>query len=485
MTAVAAPPRPLTERSGLELAAAIRAGEVSSREVVEAHVEILEREAHRNAVVVERFAAARKEADAADARIAGSAPGDDLPPLLGVPCTIKEAIALAELPNCSGLVRRREHRSSTTATVAQRLLDAGAIPLGLTNTPELCLHIESSNYVYGRTANAYDASRTAGGSSGGEGAAIGFGGSPFGLGSDIGGSIRLPAYFNGIFGHKPSPGVVPSTGHFPLSPGPSGEMFTIGPMARRAEDLMAVLKVIAGADPGDPWSRDVALGDPEAVDLSTVDVIVSEEASLLPVRRPLREARERAADALAAAGMHVRRESMRSVRQATQLFLATLQDGAGASTGELLADGGGDPAVTLRVALRTGEHTLPVLVLLAAEAAIERVPRSIMRRLLASGRALKREVDALIGDGILLHPPFPRLAPRHGATLAQPWLLAPAAVFSLVGLPVTQVPTGLGARGLPLGVQVVAARDRDHVGIAAALELERALGGWTPPADPR
>ncbi|HEV2771043.1 MAG TPA: amidase [Solirubrobacteraceae bacterium] len=481
MTAVAAPPRVLTERSALELAAAIRAGEVSSREVVEAHVERLEREAHRNAVVIERFAAARKEADAADARIAGTGDSEDLPPFLGVPCTVKEAIALHDLPNCAGLVRRREHRASTTAPVAQRLLDAGAIPLGLTNTPELCLHIESSNLVYGRTANAYDASRTAGGSSGGEGSAIGCGGSPFGLGSDIGGSIRLPAYFNGIFGHKPSPGVTPSTGHFPLSPGPSGEMFIIGPLARRAEDLMPVLKAIAGPDPDDPWSRDVTLGDPAAVDLSSVEVIVSEEASLLPVRSELREARERAAEALGALGAPVRRESMRSVRRATELFLAALQDGSGVSTGELLADGS-RAGVTLRAALRAREHTLPVLVLLAAEAAIERIPRAITRRLLASGRALLREVSTMIGDGILLHPPFPRLAPRHGATLAQPWLLAPTAVFSLLRLPVTQVPTGLSARGLPLGVQVVAGRDRAHMTIAAALELERALGGWSPPA---
>ncbi len=480
MTAVAAPPRALTERSALELAGAIRAGKVSAREAVEEHIERLEREAHLNAVVVERFAAAREEADAADARVAGAGPHDDLPPLLGVPCTLKEAIALAGLPNSAGVVRRRAHRAPTTAPAAQRLLDAGAIPLGLTNVPELCLHIESSNHVYGRTANAYDAARTAGGSSGGEGAAIGCGGSPFGLGSDIGGSIRLPAYFNGIFGHKPSPDLVPSTGHFPLSPGPSGLMFTIGPLARRAEDLMPVLQAIAGAHPSDSRARDIALGDPAAVDLGAVEVIVSEESSLLPVRRELREARERAAGALAAAGAHVRRTSLRSLRRATELYLATLQDGAGISTGELLVDGD-DPAVTLRVALRAREHTLPVLVLIAAEKVVERVPSAVTRRLLASGRALIREVDALIGDAILLHPPFPRLVPRHGTTLAQPWLLTPTAVFSLLRLPATQVPTGLDSRGLPLGVQVVAGRDRDHMTLAAALELERALGGWIPP----
>jgi len=473
MTAVAAPSRPLHERSALELAQAIRAQEATAREVVEAHVERLEATRHLNAVVVERFDAARAQADAADARVAAASSDDgdaQLPPLLGVPCTVKESIAVAGLPNCAGLARRREHCAAATAPAAQRLLDAGAILLGLTNTPELCLHIESSNRVYGRTANAYDPARTAGGSSGGEGAAVGSGGSPIGLGSDIGGSIRLPAFFNGVFGHKPSPGLVPSAGHFPLSPGTAGEMFTIGPLARRARDLMPALSAIADSD----------LGDPADIDLERLDVLVSEEASFLPVRRELRDARERAAEALSRTGARVRRTSLRSVRRAAELYLAALQDGAGVATGELLADGSG-PAVTLRSALRARDHTLPILVLLAVEAAGERVPPAITRRLVASGRALMRELDDLIGEGVLLHPPFPRLAPRHGTTLAQPWLLAPAALFNLVRLPVTQVPAGLSARGLPLGVQVVAGRDRDHVAIAAALELERALGGWTPP----
>ena len=135
-----------------------------------------------------------------------------LPPLLGVPCTIKESIALRGMPNCAGLLSRREHHATETAPAAARLLAAGAIPLGVTNTSELTMWIESANYVYGRTRNAYDPARVAGGSSGGEGAAIGSGGSPIGLGSDIGGSIRLPAFFNGIFAHKPTPGLVPNTG---------------------------------------------------------------------------------------------------------------------------------------------------------------------------------------------------------------------------------------------------------------------------------
>src|SRR3954452_22424258 len=156
----------ITERSATDLARAIRDGELSSREVVEAHVERARRlNPDLNAIAAERFDLALAEADAADERVRG---GEDLPPFLGV-----------------------------------------------TNTSEATMWIESSNRLYGRTNNAYHPKRTAGGSSGGEGAAIGAGFAPIGLGSDIGGSIRLPAFFNGVFGHKPSPGIIPCSGHFP------------------------------------------------------------------------------------------------------------------------------------------------------------------------------------------------------------------------------------------------------------------------------
>ena len=140
-----------------------------------------------------RFEEALADAEAADARIAEAADGEELPPYLGVPCTIKEAISVAGMPNCTGLIQRRDYRCAETAPVAERLLDSGAILMGLSNTSELCMWPETGNRVYGLTRNPYDPDRTAGGSSGGEGAAIGTGGSPFGLGSDVGGSIRTPA----------------------------------------------------------------------------------------------------------------------------------------------------------------------------------------------------------------------------------------------------------------------------------------------------
>jgi Asp-tRNA(Asn)/Glu-tRNA(Gln) amidotransferase A subunit family amidase len=472
---VTAGSRSLTERSALELAAAIRDGRTTAREVVEAHIAVLERVQPRiNPLAAERFDAAREEAAAADARIAGAGSQDELPALLGVPCTIKEAIAMRGMPNCAGLVSRRRYRAPEHAPAVARLLDAGAIPLGVTNTAELCLWLETHNYVYGRTSNAYDPSRIAGGSSGGDGAVVGSGGAPFSLGSDIAGSIRLPAFFNGVFGHFPTTELFPPDGHFPVPTGQGVRMLAIGPLARRAEDLMPVLRIVAG-------SQADQLGDPAAVSLHGLDVILSERTALLPVRREMRGARERAAAALAAGGARVRHVELRSLRRALELYLVALVESAGLVVGELIVQEGGE-AVGWRALLRRGgPHTVATRAVIAAQRLGSLLPSRYLRRAVAAGRALADEADAVIGDGVLLHPPHPRVAPAHGRTVGRPWLLAYTAVFNLLGLPCTEVPLGLNRQGLPLGVQVAGRRGRDHVTIAVALELERALGGWVPP----
>src|SRR5215211_8659614 len=480
---------PLTQRSARELASAIRRGEHSAREVVEAHAWALHRAQPRtNALALDRFAAALAEADAADARIAAAGPGDELPPFLGVPFTVKESIALRGMPNCAGVVALRERRAETTAPAAQRLIDAGFIPLGVTNTSELTMWIESENRVYGRTRNAYDPHRTAGGSSGGEGAAVGSGGSPVGLGSDIGGSIRLPAFFNGVFGHKPSPGLVPDTGQFPVAEGEAARMLTIGPLARRAEDLMPVLRIIAGPDGEDERCVARELRDPEAVEPADTRVLLADDASLLPARRELREARDAAAQALEAAGGRCEKVSLKQLRRALELYLAALGDGAGVSLADLLSEAGARPRGPRPWvdALRgRGDHTTPILITLALERANRFMPAGRTRRALAAAEALREEVGAILGpDAVLLHQTHPRVAPRHGGTIGRAWVITPAAVFNLLGLPVTQVPLGLNARGLPLGVQVAAADGNDHLPIAAALELERRFGGWVPPRGP-
>ena len=448
--------------------------------MVEAHIEQCERcQPRTGAIAVERFDAARREADAADARIDSSDEGR-LPPLLGVPCTIKESFEVAGMPNCAGLLARRGHRAEATAPTVQRLIDAGAIPLGLTNISELTLWIESDNRVYGRTNNPYDPSRAAGGSSGGEGAAVGSGASPFGLGSDIAGSIRIPAFYCGVFGHKPSNGLVPHTGSYPHPHGAATQLLSFGPLARRAEDLMPVLRIISGPDGADPLVKgEVELGDPASVSLEGLRVLISESAFVQPISSELLAARERAAGALAAAGARLERVRLPQMRHTGEAYLATLSDGDGLA--ELLEQAGAD-TLTLRSALRRGgPHTTPVKVLALLELANRLSSPKRARKALAWGREYARELAETIGDGVLLHPPLANVAPRHGHTHGRLYMVQPMAVFNLAGLPVTQVPMGLGSRGLPLGVQVAAAPGRDHVSIAVAIALERAFGGWAAP----
>jgi len=473
---------PLTQRSATALARAIREGEVSSREVIEAHIEVCKHYQPRTgAIAVERFDAARGEADAADARIASVGEGE-LPPLLGVPCTIKESIAVKGMPNCAGLLARRDYRAQTTAPAAQRLIDAGAIPLGLTNLSELTLWCESENRVYGRSSTPYDSSRAAGGSSGGEGAAVGSGASAFGLGSDVAGSIRVPAFFCGVFGHKPSNGLVPHTGSYPVPHGESKRLFGIGPLARRGEDLMPVLRILSGSDGADPLvTGEPQLGDPASVSLQGLRVLISESAFVQPINRELLAARERAAGALAAAGARLERIRLPKMRLVTEAYLAALSDAGNASLAELLQEGGAEP-VTVRSSLRRGgPHTVPLKMLALLEQANRLTSPRRVSKAIAWGRAFAREIAETIGDGVLLHPPLANVAPRHGRTYGRLYVLQPVAVFNLAAIPVTQVPLGLGSRGLPLGVQVAAAPGRDHVSIAVAMELERVFGGWVPP----
>jgi fatty acid amide hydrolase 2 len=475
----------VTERSAIALATAIRRRELSAVEVVTAHIDLHRRWAPAiNAIVADRFEAALAEAEAADRQIRAAAPGEPLPPLLGVPFTVKESIALAGMPNAAGLVARRDHRARETAPAAQRLIDAGGIALGVTNTSELTLWIESENRLYGRTSTPYDADRTAGGSSGGEGAAVGCGGSTFGLASDIAGSIRIPAMYCGVFAHKPTAGTVPNTGSFPPSVADAGRLLQSGPVTRRAEDLMPLLRIIAGPDGTDPHVQERKLCNPGTARLQGLEVVTVEESALRPMSGELRDARERAVGALIAAGSTVRSVALRSWQRALLPYLATLRAASGSQTTSDLLIAEGEPQPRLGELLRRGgPHTRATRIALLSERLRESSAASA--RLLAEGKRLAAELIEAVGDGVMLHPAQPSVAPRHGRTLGRPWLLVPAAMFNLAGLPVTEVPLGLDQRGLPLGVQVAAGPGRDHVAIAVALELERVFGGWVPPRPPK
>lgn len=474
---------PFTSMSAMALARAIRAGEASAREVVDAHIALLSRvNPAINALVVDCFEAAQKEADAVDARIAAAAvTGEELPPLLGVPYTVKESLAVAGLPNTAGVVSRADRIAPSTAPVVERLRDAGAILLGLTNTSEMCMWVESENRLYGRTCNPYDPARIAGGSSGGEGAAIGAGASPIGLGSDIGGSIRIPAFCCGVFGHKPSLGLVPATGTYPPVRGGTGYMFTNGPLARRAEDLMPLLRLIAGADGLDPLVGHVPLGDPATVSMRGLPVLIADDAWPGATSDELLEAREQAAEALAAAGARIRRRRMPGLRRALELYLATLARTSDVAIRDVLVADGTTLPNWRGMLHRGGPHTVATRLLLVAERVQAQVPQKWAGRMVMAGRELAAQLAVAIGDGVLLHPPLASVAPRHGRTVGRPWWIGHVVPFNLAGVPVTQVPLGLNRHGLPLGVQVAAGYGRDHVSIAVALELERVFGGWVPP----
>ncbi|MGE3675442.1 MAG: amidase [Polyangiaceae bacterium] len=472
--------------SATELAARIRNRTLTSREAVELHIEQIERtNPQTNAVVKKRYEAARQEADAADLKVQS---GGELPAFHGVPCTIKECFAFTGMPQSSGLVARRDVIAEADATAVARIRAAGAIPLGVTNTSELCMWMESVNNVYGRTNNPYDVGRIVGGSSGGEGAVIASGASPFGLGSDVGGSIRGPAFFNGIFGHKPTGGLVPNTGQYPNAHGAMRRYLCTGPMCRRAEDLMPLLRLMAGPDDEHPeWALSESLGDPATVEFSGRALFSIEDSGNLPVSDELRRAQARTAEHFKSLGMQLREIKLPALRKQFDIWSAMIGVATEVPFGTLLGDG--QPINPLLEMLKwtvgRSKHTWMASALALTDPLPRKLP-GLAQRMLELGLQLRQEVESLLGeDGLLLYPSYSVTAPPHklparwATRLHMPWSYM--AIVNVLELPATQVPLGLDSQGLPLGVQVIGAPLKDHHTIAAALELERRFGGWQPP----
>ncbi|MEW5738058.1 MAG: amidase [Myxococcota bacterium] len=464
----------LLTASARRLAQWIREGRVTSRDVVEAHLRrIDEVNPALNAVVASRAEAARREADAADARLRAEGPSR-LPPLHGVPCTIKEAFAVSGMPNTSGLVARKHVRATEDAPTVARLRAAGAIPLGVTNVSELCLWMESDNRVWGRSNNPYDVTRTVGGSSGGEGAIVGAGGSPFGLGSDIGGSIRLPAFFNGVFGHKPSPGLVPNEGQYPVA-SPGVRLLGTGPLARRAEDLPLLLSVLSARPEPDT-----------SLDARRLTVLVLEGDGHIRVSDDLLDAQAQAADVLGRRGARVKTVHLEGLGGVFDMWAAAMEEASESSFGDLLGQGVPlNPLVELgRFLVGRSPYTFPAVGLLALEGLLSRFEGRKAKALEAAAQ-LEARVRSMLGpDTVLLYPPYPEVAPKHGRPMLFPTRFVYTGLFNLLGLPVTQVPMGLDAQGVPLGVQVAAAEGQDARTLAVAQWLEEDCGGWVWPEVP-
>ncbi|MFT5587365.1 MAG: fatty acid amide hydrolase 2, partial [Cognaticolwellia sp.] len=373
------------------------------------------------------------------------------------------------------------------ATAVQRYLDAGAVPLGVSNTSELCMWMESDNLVYGRTNNPYDPTCTVGGSSGGEGALVGAGAAPFGLGSDIGGSIRMPAFFNGVFGHKPSGGLVPGTGQHPMAEGRALRYLGTGPICRKAQDLWPLLQILAGPDGLDKGCEPMELGDPNHVDIASLRVLHIPDNGRQSVSQDLRQAQARVAEALKAAGAEVEELRLPSMKHGFDIWSSSLQLADGTPFTTLMGDG--EPVSALVELMRLGigrpNHTLMACMLGLTESLGALLPRRA-QRFVDMGLELKAELEERLGDdGVLLYPSYSMPAPKHGLAVRRQMRLnfdyAYTALLNVMELPVTQVPLGLNAQGLPLGVQVGAAHGQDHLTVAVAKWAEQEFGGWVPP----
>jgi Asp-tRNA(Asn)/Glu-tRNA(Gln) amidotransferase A subunit family amidase len=446
--------------TAVELADAIRRGERSPVEVVEEQIELIERiDPWLNSVVVRRFEEARAEARAAERTPATG-------PLHGVPVTVKEALEMKGLPFTNGSLLEADVTGRSDAPAVQRLRAAGAIVLGKTNLSEFCCFYDSDNLVYGRTVNPHDPERTPGGSSGGEAAAVASGLSYLGVGSDLGSSVRQPAAWCGVFGLKPSRGLVSNAGHAGFGIPPAFGMFAcVGPLARSAADLELGLRAMAGTEPAPARPERLAIG-------------VYEDDGLQAVAGSCRAAVRRAADALALAGHKVSAAApprQAEARDAYDLMvgseLALYVPEFVAGREQELSRYGREMFEQLRgfsPGLRPYTEAGRTLTEIGAEASewFERHPVALCPTVPVSAPLAAEGIVSIDGE-----------PPRPGGKLTL------CTYANAVGLPAASVPAGRDEAGLPLAVQVIADRGRDLDVLMVAAELERALGGALDPAE--
>ncbi len=455
--------------SARSIAAAIRDRQVSCQEVLEAHLRRIDEVNPRlNAVVQLALDRARAEAERADAALAR---GEAVGPLHGVPMTIKDSLDTEGVVSTGGTQGRVAYVPNEDATVVARVRSAGAILMGKTNTPELTLAGETNNLVYGRTNNPYDLARTSGGSSGGAGAIIAAGGSPLDLGSDTGGSVRLPSHFCGIAGLKPTAGRVPRTGHVvPFGMGAMDSLTVNGPLARYVEDLELVLPIISGVDWRDPYVVPMPLGDPAAVDVAGLTVAVYTDNGIVTPTPETIQTVLGAAASLRDLGARVEEDHPAVLDQSGRLFVK-LSASDGRTWIRRLLDKAGTTEVHPWLLQRLeAARPLPV----------------------GEFTGVLEEVDAfrsaMLGfieryDAILC-PAAAFPAPEHRGLHEEETtpLASYTNTYNLTGWPGAVVRGGSSPDGLPIGVQVVARPWREDVALAVARKLEQALGGWQPPA---
>jgi len=466
----------LTFLSAVSMAEQIRRGELSPVDLVDAHLARIEQlNPKLNAFVQVDAEGARQQARLAETAVRN---GEKLGPLHGVPFSIKSSMQVAGLRWEAGTKLREGIVAERDAPLVTRLRQAGAIILGVTNAPELLMAWETDNLLYGRTNNPWDVTRTPGGSSGGEAAAIAAGMSVGGVGSDGGGSIRVPAHFSGICGLKPTPGRVPATGHFPESVGPFALLGVVGPMARNVGDLKVLFEALQGPDDGDPSAAPVPLRWPENDELSRIRVGYFEDDGRTPVTPETRAAVRTAAEALRRAGFQVERFRPEGLEPARQMWWKLFGTAGGMMLGPMTRGREAELSPILKefsslVATKpahTGQSLLDTW-----------IERDVVRM----------QVFAQMQDfPVLLCPVASIPAFKHGE---RSWQVEGKTVkyldawsytewFNLLGMPALSVPVGKSPEGLPIGVQIAARPWQEELVISVAAVLEEQVGCFNHPA---
>jgi Asp-tRNA(Asn)/Glu-tRNA(Gln) amidotransferase A subunit family amidase len=462
----------------IDMAEGIRAGKVSPVELTDAHLSrIHELNPKLNAFVMVDGDRARDQAGLAEAALSSSAKTKSIGTLHGVPISIKSSIDVAGLPCECGSVLRKGNVPSEDAPLVKRLRAAGAIILGNTNVAEFLMAYETDNVLYGRTNNPWDPSRTPGGSSGGEAAAIAAGCSAGGVGSDGGGSIRIPAHYTGICGLKPTPGRIPSTGHFPGSAGPFAQLGVVGPMARSIRDVERLFEVMAGPDPGDPASAPVPLRRWSEQEIRKLGVAYFVDDGVTLVTPETAAAVRSAVEALRAQGFHVTEWRPQNLDRVWQLWWN-------------LFGRAGQMAFAPTIEGREAELS-PILRAFCAEVA-EAPPltaQDLLNTLLARDVLRGNLLTKMEEFPILLCPVCAVPAFRHGE---REWLVQGRKVeylkamsysqwFNLLGNPAAVVPVGRSPEGSPIGVQIVGRPWEEEAVLAVAAKIEEACGGFRRP----
>ncbi len=477
-------------KSAIELTAALAAKKVSAVELTEDAITRIERHDGKiNAVCVRDFDRALTAAREADAVLARG----ERKPLLGLPITIKESFNIAGLPTTWGIVPHKDFKPTEDALAVTRIKEAGGVILGKTNVPLGLGDWQSYNDIYGTTNNPYDLGRTPGGSSGGSSAALAAGYCALATGSDIGGSLRVPAFHCGVYAHKPTINVCAARGEtpppFPALPRDS-DLAVIGPMARTAADLTLLLDVMAGPDPleaGVGYKLD--LPPPRHLAIRDFRVLVIDSHPVLPTDRDVRGAIETLATDLSKVGVTVAREStlLPDFAETSRLYMRMLMGFlgaffmpdiyAGAQTGATQLSPADKSLAAERLRGVTVSHRAWIL---------DAGARAGLR---AQWRALFNSFDAVICP-IMPTPAYPhdhspdqetRLIKIDGKDYAYTDQLAWPGVATLPGLPATAVPLGLSKGGLPVGVQIVGPWLEDRTPLKLAELIEREFGGFVPP----